>query len=146
MTTVMDHASPWLSPSRALATTTQAQLGATPISSGTGSATTQPAIRSRREILQQGLHEGLLGIEAECRAVAPLEADGRRRVRGEAATADGPRVVRRIEEQVIRQTEQALGERAVERPRHALGRVGGASVEVGPARVADQQGVAGKDH
>ena len=48
MTTVIDHASPWLIPSSALAATIHPQLGASAISSGTGSAAAQPAISSRR--------------------------------------------------------------------------------------------------
>ena len=48
MTTVIDQARPWLTPSRTLAATIQPQLGATAISSGTGSAIAQPAISSRR--------------------------------------------------------------------------------------------------
>ena len=44
----MDHASPWLTPSSRLAATIQPQLGATATSTGTGSATSQPAISSRR--------------------------------------------------------------------------------------------------
>src|SRR5512133_891383 len=48
MTTVMDHARPWLMPSRALAATIQPQFGATAISTGTGSATAQPAMSRRR--------------------------------------------------------------------------------------------------
>src|SRR5215211_3719211 len=48
MTTVIDQASPWLMPSSALAATTQAQLGATAIRSGTGSAAAQPRISRRR--------------------------------------------------------------------------------------------------
>src|SRR3954468_4497036 len=48
MTTVMDQARPWLIPSTTLAATIHAQLGATAISSGTGNASAQPAISSRR--------------------------------------------------------------------------------------------------
>ena len=48
ITTVIDHARPWLTPSRTLAATIQPQLGARAISSGTGSATIQPAISRRR--------------------------------------------------------------------------------------------------
>ncbi len=48
MTTVIDQASPWLMPSSTLAATTQAQLGATATSSGTGNAKAQPATSSRR--------------------------------------------------------------------------------------------------
>ena len=43
MITVLDHASPWLSPSSTLATTTQPQAGAQISSSGTGRPTSQPA-------------------------------------------------------------------------------------------------------
>jgi hypothetical protein len=50
MTTVIDQASPWLTPSSALAATIQPQLGATAIISGTGSASAQPAISSRRRL------------------------------------------------------------------------------------------------
>jgi hypothetical protein len=45
MTTVMDQARPWLMPSSALAATTHPQLGATPMSSGTGSAAGRTARR-----------------------------------------------------------------------------------------------------
>src|SRR5438309_6414934 len=48
MTTAIDHVRPWLTPSSAFATTTQAQLGATPTSTGTGSAIIHPAISRRR--------------------------------------------------------------------------------------------------
>src|SRR5215207_1234610 len=48
MTTVIDQARPWFSPSSALAATTQPQCGATAISSGTGSASAQPRMSSRR--------------------------------------------------------------------------------------------------
>ena len=48
MATVIDHVRPWLTPSSAFATTTQAQLGATPTSTGTGSAINHPAISRRR--------------------------------------------------------------------------------------------------
>ena len=48
MTTVIDHARPWFTPSNALAATIQGQLGAMPISTGTGSATAQPRTSSRR--------------------------------------------------------------------------------------------------
>src|SRR5688572_3876051 len=48
MTTVIDQARPWFTPSSALAATTQPQFGATAISSGTGSASTQPRMSSRR--------------------------------------------------------------------------------------------------
>src|SRR5688572_20614452 len=47
MTTVMDQASPWFTPRSAFAATTTAQLGATPMSTGTGSASSQP-MTSRR--------------------------------------------------------------------------------------------------
>ena len=58
MTTVIDQASPWLMPSRALAATIQAQLGATAISSGTGRATAQPRISSRRRPSSLGADPG----------------------------------------------------------------------------------------
>src|ERR687887_152785 len=48
MTTVIDQASPWLSPSATLAATMNDQLGATAISNGTGSASTHPSTSSRR--------------------------------------------------------------------------------------------------
>src|SRR5215208_2199130 len=48
MTTVIDQARPWFTPSSALAATTQPQFGATAISSGTGSASAQPRTSSRR--------------------------------------------------------------------------------------------------
>src|SRR5215210_199816 len=48
MTTVIDQASPWFTPRSTLAATTQVQLGAKAISSGTGSAKVQPTISSRR--------------------------------------------------------------------------------------------------
>ena len=48
MTTVIDQARPWFTPSSALAATTQPQFGATAISSGTGSASAQPRMSSRR--------------------------------------------------------------------------------------------------
>jgi hypothetical protein len=43
MITVVDQHKPWLMPSRTLAATTQPQLGAQMISSGTGTPTSQPA-------------------------------------------------------------------------------------------------------
>jgi hypothetical protein len=43
MITVVDQQSPWLTPSRTLAATTQPQLGAQISSSGTGSPASQPA-------------------------------------------------------------------------------------------------------
>ena len=46
MRTVIDQARPWFTPSSAFAATTQPQLGATAISSGTGRATAHPTIRS----------------------------------------------------------------------------------------------------
>ena len=42
----MDHVSPWLTPSRMLATTTQPQSGAAMSMNGTGSPMTQPATRT----------------------------------------------------------------------------------------------------
>ena len=45
MITVVDHVSPWLMPSRALAKRTHAQLGAHINTKGTGTATSQPATR-----------------------------------------------------------------------------------------------------
>src|SRR5215203_2867869 len=48
MTTVIDQARPWFTPSSALAATTQPQFGATVISSGTGIASAQPRTSSRR--------------------------------------------------------------------------------------------------
>ena len=47
ITTVIDQASPWLTPSSRLAATMNHQEGARPINSGTGSATSQPATSSR---------------------------------------------------------------------------------------------------
>ena len=46
MITVVDHVSPWLMPSRTLAATTIHQSGAQISSSGTGTATSQPATRT----------------------------------------------------------------------------------------------------
>src|SRR5712691_12138882 len=46
MMTVVDQHSPWLTPSSTLANTTQPQLGAQMMSSGTGSPASQPATRS----------------------------------------------------------------------------------------------------
>ena len=46
MMTVVDQHSPWLTPSSTLANTTQPQLGAQMMSSGTGSAASHPATRS----------------------------------------------------------------------------------------------------
>jgi hypothetical protein len=46
MITVVDQHSPWLTPSRTLAATTQLQEGAQMSSSGTGSPTSQPATRT----------------------------------------------------------------------------------------------------
>ena len=215
MTTVMDHASPWLMPSSTLAATIHAQLGATPISSGTGSAAAQPAISSRRrparwarapaprfvnafarpkatmndrtaaleprwksstaderqrrafqadhhadervdrdeqrelrgvlaqpeadrrrghanlsaraaaavggddrglllgrrrDVGRQRRHEGILGVERQRAVVAALEPDRRDRVGRQAATADRPGVVRRVQHEVIGERQQALGE------------------------------------
>ncbi len=47
MITVVDQASPWLMPSSTLANTIQPQDGAQMTSSGTGRATSQPAVRTR---------------------------------------------------------------------------------------------------
>jgi hypothetical protein len=46
MMTVLDQASPWLSPSRTFATITQPQTGAQMRSSGTGSPRSQPVTRT----------------------------------------------------------------------------------------------------
>jgi hypothetical protein len=46
MITVSDQVRPWLTPSSTFAATTQAQLGATMSSTGTGIATSQPATRT----------------------------------------------------------------------------------------------------
>ena len=46
MITVVDQVSPWLTPSRTLANTTQPQVGAHINSNGTGSPISQPAIRT----------------------------------------------------------------------------------------------------
>ena len=43
MMTVVDQVSPWLTPSSALATSTQSQVGAHISRNGTGAATSQPA-------------------------------------------------------------------------------------------------------
>ena len=45
---------------------------------------------------------------------------------------------------MVRQREQPLGQRAVERARHRLDRVIAVGVQIGPAGVADQQRVAGE--
>ena len=76
--------------------------------------------------------------------MAALEADRRRRVARQAAAADRARVVSRVDQQMVREAEQPLRERAVERPRHRVdGRVA-VRVQVGPPRVADEQRVAGE--
>ena len=46
MITVVDHVSPWLTPSSTLAAITHAQLGAHINSNGTGSPISQPATRT----------------------------------------------------------------------------------------------------
>src|SRR5436190_4791924 len=46
MITVVDHVSPWLTPSRTFATTIQPQLGAQIRRSGTGRPISQPATRT----------------------------------------------------------------------------------------------------
>ena len=46
MITVVDHVRPWFTPSNTLAKTIQLQLGAQMMSSGTGSAMSQPATRT----------------------------------------------------------------------------------------------------
>ena len=45
MITVVDHVSPWLMPSNAFATSTHDHVGAHIRRNGTGTATSQPAIR-----------------------------------------------------------------------------------------------------
>ena len=249
MTTVMDQARPWLIPSRTLAATIHAQLGAMPISSGTGSATAQPAISSRRRptrwasapaprlvsafaspkatmndstaalevrpkswrpmsgrversrptimptnaltatssencarVLAQpeadrpGLMRSrpaagrsgwrrrsppaarvragcravsactncVLGVELQRWVVAALEADRRDRVGRQAAAADRPGVVRRVEHEVVGERQQPLGQRAVQRAGHLLDGVLAVGVEVGAAGVTDEQRVAGE--
>ena len=52
--------------------------------------------------------------------VAALEADRRDRVGRQAASADRARVVRGVEEQVIGERQQPLGQRAIQRARHLL--------------------------
>ena len=84
MTTVMDHARPWLMPSRTLAATIQPQLGATAISSGTGSATAQPAISSRRRPTRCGERAG---AEVGERLGEP-EGDDERQHRGARGQAE----------------------------------------------------------
>src|SRR5438105_3228089 len=122
MTTVIDHVRPWLIPSSAFATTTQAQLGATPTSTGTGSAITHPAIsrRRRENVPDQRRDELVLRSEAEHRVVAPLEPDGRGRIRRETATAHRAGVVGRVEEEMVGELQQPLVQRAVEQPGHLL--------------------------
>src|SRR5918999_2925514 len=268
MTTVIDHASPWLMPSSALAATIQAQLGATAISSGTGSATVQPTISRRRrpsrsaptpaarlvndlarpnatmndrtaaldvspksvspmsgrverssptiaptnaltatssenwgrfsrspsrtagrvakaatrrraserghrphrrrardpasgavrdddvslprrcgrDVMNKGVHERLLGVVLQRLVVPALEPDRRGRMPGEAAAADRAGVVSGVEQQVVRQAQHALVERAIQRPGHLLDAVATVRVQVRPAGVPDQQRVAGEHH
>ena len=126
-------------PSRTLAATIQPQLGATAISSGTGSAIAQPTISSRR----RG-DEGVLAGEGERAVVAALEADRGDRVGGEAAAADRAGVVRGVEDEMVGQRHQPLGQRAVEQAGHLFDRVLAWRVEVEAAGVADQQRVAGE--
>jgi hypothetical protein len=51
-----------------------------------------------------------------------------------------------IDEQVIRQRQQALGDRAVQRPRHLLGRLLAMGVQIGSSGVPDEQRVARQHH
>ena len=84
MTTVMDQARPWLMPSRALAATIQPQLGATAISSGTGSATAQPAISRRRRPARCGERAGAEVGER----LGDAEGDDERQDRGARGQAE----------------------------------------------------------
>src|SRR4030095_13090551 len=54
ITTVIDQASPWLTPSRTFATTIHHQVGARPTSTGTGRATSQPATSRRLRPIRPG--------------------------------------------------------------------------------------------
>ena len=84
ITTVIDQARPWLTPSRTLAATIQPQLGATAISSGTGSAAAQPAISSRRRPTRSAQRAG---AEVGERLGQP-EGDDEREHRGARAEAE----------------------------------------------------------
>src|SRR5215203_3803794 len=102
-------------------------------------------LRGRRwDVLHECLGEGVLGVELERLVVAALEPDRRGGIGRQSAAADRAGVVRRVEQQVIRQAEQPLGERAVQRPRHRLHGHGAVRVQVWPARVADQERIAGQ--
>ena len=75
--------------------------------------------------------------------VAALEPDRRDRVGRQAAAADGARVVRGVEREVVGQRRQPP-ERAVEGARQLVDAVLAVGVEVRSAGVADEQGVAGE--
>src|SRR5215208_4415991 len=67
----------------------------------------------RWDVLGEGGRERILGVELERLVVAALEPDRGDGVGREPTAADGARVMRRVEQQVIRQAQQPLGERAV---------------------------------
>ena len=102
-----------------------------------------PARRRGRDVLEERGDELVL-VEPQQRVVTPLEADARGGVRRQPAAADGARVVRGVEQEWSGSVSSLSLQRAVERPRHVLGRAVAAGVQVGPARVADQQRVAGQ--
>ena len=80
----MDQARPWLTPSRTLAATIQPQLGATAISSGTGSAIAQPAISSRAGPTRCGERSGAQVGER----LGEAEGDDERQHRGAGGEAE----------------------------------------------------------
>ena len=73
--------------------------------------------------LHERRDERVLGVELQRAVVAALEADRRDRVGRQAAPADRAGVVRRVEDEVVGQRQQPLGQRPVERAGHLPRRV-----------------------
>src|SRR5438445_6583535 len=60
-------------------------------------------------VRSQSGHEGILGVELQRGVVATLEADRRDRVRRQTASADRARVVGRVDQKIVGETEQPPG-------------------------------------
>jgi hypothetical protein len=101
-------------------------------------------LRRRRHVAGERVDEGVLGVELQRAVVAALEADGGGGVGRQATSAHRPGVVGGIEEKMVGQSEQPVGQRSVQRARHRLDGLVALGVEVGASRVADEQGVAGE--
>ena len=147
----MDQASPWLTPRSTLAATIQPQLGARAIITGTGRATSQPAISSRRRPARSARPPAARLVSALAAPKATTN-DEHRRLRGEAEVllADqrqdasleaDHRADEGVEADQQRELARVLAQAQPHRPAHARrghapGAVGGHDRRPGPRAAA----------